>query len=146
MKSLLKHYLLVLNGNTFTLTNLLEEDLKGAYHLAPQQCLDFSPYFTRSRSTIRPFLFPLPQKVLMWPFLPHHLVTSLEGEKEIILESLRMFCTQQAVTICPKKTIFVPYIFWDILMRSGGVGRIFGVKKLFFLIGKTVIDTYCTNL
>lgn len=36
MKSLLKHYLLVLNGNTFTLTNLLEEDLKGAYHLAPQ--------------------------------------------------------------------------------------------------------------
>lgn len=36
MKSLLKHYLLVLNGNTLTLTNLLEEDLKGAYHLAPQ--------------------------------------------------------------------------------------------------------------
>lgn len=95
MKSLLKHYLLVLNGNTFTLTKLLEEDLKGAYHLAPQKTLvsGFFPVFHTLTGHNQAPSLSLPQKVLMWPFLPHHLVTSLEGEKEIILESLRMFCT-----------------------------------------------------
>lgn len=65
-----------------TLTNLLEEDLKGAHPVTPQWTLVSGflmvvLYFVYLLPTIRPLLFPLSQEVHMWPFFPHHVVTSL---------------------------------------------------------------------